>query len=153
MRKKKDTTFRIKPCKGNHFKSTVSPPSLSFAPAPPTQHVCVCVQVVLTLELLRPLSPPPRHQQTVSTSDIQFMNDMFQEIDLDNSGYIGRNEFSKNLKLHMAPEAQKFINDYLEFVAHRHTALPQRTSELTPSLERQQNKASLICGAIPLPAV
>ena len=41
------------------------------------------------------------------------MNDMFQEIDLDNSGYIGRNEFSKNLKLHMAPEAQKFINDYL----------------------------------------
>ena len=70
--RKKETTFRIKPCKANDFTSV-----------------------------------------TIVASDVKHYHDMFQELDLDNSGYIGRNELSKNLQNHMSKDAQKFLSDYI----------------------------------------
>ncbi|QDZ23992.1 hypothetical protein HOP50_12g65320 [Chloropicon primus] len=75
LKRTKETTFRIKPCKANDFTSV-----------------------------------------TFSVSDVKFLNEMFHEIDLDGSGYIGRSELSKNLKQHMSMDAQKFLNDYISLL-------------------------------------
>ena len=79
VKKKKIQTFRIKPSKGNDFKSIM-----------------------------------------IRSEDVVFLKETFDEVDVNDSGMISKNEFKKNLNRFMTKEAQAFIHDYMGLLDSNH---------------------------------